>query len=225
MEGTTVSLSPELLQAAKIIATLGGMRETIHISSKELACMLGTSQQTAANRLISCAREGIVERRLSSKGQYVKLTQKGCRMLQGEYADYVRIFEDAKRITMLGKVISGLGEGKYYVGQKGYHTQFEAKLHFSPFPGTFNLKLSPNDVHKIESLRSAEGIAIAGFNADNRTFGDVMAFLATIRGVECAIIMPMRSHYTDVIEVISEANLRKTLGVNDGDEIEIVVKL
>ncbi|MEM2899568.1 MAG: DUF120 domain-containing protein, partial [Thermoplasmata archaeon] len=156
----------KLLQVVKLIATKGGINEMIHLSSKELAKMLATTQQTASNRLISCASFGLIERKLTSRGQYVKISARGIKLLQREYADYIRIFNESRELSIRGKVVSGLGEGRYYIGHEGYRKQFEKKLSFSPYPGTFNIKLH-EDLHKIELLRNAKGITINGFKADD----------------------------------------------------------
>jgi len=230
----------KLLHVVKLIAYRGGISEMIHLSSKELAKILGTTQQTASNRLISCTHLGLIERRLTSRGQYVRVASRGVKLLQQEYADYIRIFNESRGLCVRGKVVSGLGEGRYYIAQEGYKKQFEKKLSISPYPGTFNVKLPTDELHKIELLRNAKGITIDGFKAEERTFGEVKAFHASIhasfkdavkdsvkgniKDIKCAVIIPMRSHHTDVIEIISEQNLRRALEVKDGNDVEILIK-
>ena len=47
-----------------------------------------------------------------------------------------------KRVVLTGRVKSGLGEGRYYMSQKGYRAQFAKRLGIDPYPGTLNLRLS-----------------------------------------------------------------------------------
>ena len=39
------------------------------------------------------------------------------------------------------KIVSGMGEGAYYMSLKGYRNQFIEKLGYEPYPGTLNVKL------------------------------------------------------------------------------------
>jgi riboflavin kinase len=43
--------------------------------------------------------------------------------------------------------------------------------------------------------------------------------------VDCAVIIPLRSHYSDTVELISKSNLRTRLGLSDGDSVELSVLL
>jgi riboflavin kinase len=43
--------------------------------------------------------------------------------------------------------------------------------------------------------------------------------------VKCAIIRPDRSSYPlNLVEIIAPVNLRKTLGIKDGDEVEVTLE-
>lgn len=118
-----------------------------------------------------------------------------------------------------------MGEGQYYVNQQGYQEQFRDKLGFVPFEGTLNLRIAPSDLSKIDILRRSEGITIQGFQRNGRTFGEVRAYPATMGNLECAVILPSRSHYSEIMEVLCKYSLRRTLGLNDGDVVEIRVSV
>ena len=122
-----------------------------------------------------------------------------------------------------GAVTTGMGEGQYYVTQPGYQEQFQEKLKFTPFEGTLNLKVTPSDISQMEMLRNTEEIVINGFTRNGRTFGDVRCYPAFIQNIECAVILPSRSHYMDIMEVLCKFNLRRSLNLNDGDVVEIRV--
>ena len=59
---------------------------------------------------------------------------------------------------MIGTLETGLGEGGYYISKEGYMKQFNKKLNWQPFKGTFNLRLNDDEVPKIEAMKAAEGI-------------------------------------------------------------------
>jgi CTP-dependent riboflavin kinase len=40
-----------------------------------------------------------------------------------------------------------------------------------------------------------------------------------------ALILPLRSHYTDIIELIAPQNLRESLGLKDGDLVHVEVRV
>ena len=116
-----------------------------------------------------------------------------------------------------------MGEGRYYICQEGYMKQFESILGFRPFEGTLNMVVDPEDVGKLDVIRSTTGNLVSGFTCDGRSFGDVIAYKAKIRNIDCAIVVPERSHYVDTIEIICQFHLRRTLGLNDGSKIEVKI--
>ena len=218
-------MKPYHVETLKAIALVGGSKEYEHLSSRELGKLIGGSQQSAGQRFLELVRDGLVGRDLATRRQRIKLTGKGLDILRKEYADYQRIFEIRETVTIGGAVSSGLGEGAFYMRQKGYKDQFRKKLWFEPYEGTLNLKITGPDLAKLEVLRETPGIEISGFDAAGRTFGGAKCFLATMGHVDCAIILPHRSHHSDVLEVISKHYLRGALGLKDGDTVELIVSL
>jgi len=195
------------------------------LSSRDLGKLVGVSQQSASQRILELIREGLVARDLATRRQRIRLTPKGADVLRKEYADYQRVFEVKETLTIAGSVASGLGEGAFYMRQKGYKDQFRKKLWFEPYEGTLNLKLGGPDLAKLRILEENPGIEISGFEAAGRTFGGAKCFLASMGHVDCAVIMPIRTHHTDVLEVISKHYLRSAVGLKDGDIAELTVTL
>ena len=191
--------------ALRKLALLGAMDDYIAISSRELGEALEMSQQSASKRILELLDEKYIVRDLGARRQRIKLTQKGIDDLKKEYNEYRRIFELTDHITIHGNVVSGMGEGGYYICQDGYKAQFQSKLGFTPFEGTLNIQVDPED--------------------DGRSFGDVIAYKAKIRNIDCAIVVPERSHYVDTIEIICQYHLRRTLSLEDGDHIDVKVNI
>ena len=145
---------------------------------------------------------------------------KGITVLRKEFSEYGLIFGAQEKIKMKGTLETGLGEGGYYISKRGYIEQFESKLGWRPFEGTFNLRLNEDEVPKIEAMKAAEGILIEGFKQEDRTFGKAWLFKCVlINGTkqvgQCAVISPKRTHYKRVIEVISPTYLRDEFGAKD----------
>ncbi len=218
-------MKPYHVETLKGIALLGGTKEYVNLSSRELGKLIGVSQQSASQRILELIREGLVTRDLATRRQRIKLTGKGMDILRKEYADYQRIFEVKETLTLSGVVSSGLGEGAFYMRQKGYKDQFRKKLWFEPYEGTLNLRIAGSDLARVEVLRENAGIEISGFESGGRTFGGAKCFLATLGHIDCAVIMPIRSHYSEVLEVVSKHYIRGALGIKDGDSVELIVQL
>lgn len=218
-------MKPRYIQTLKSIALMGGIHDFVSVSSSELGKKLSISQQSASKRILELLELGYMTRDLGARSQRIKITRSGIDALMKEYADFKRIFELKDQLTIRGIVTTGLGEGQYYVQQKGYLKQFESKLWFLPYEGTLNLRLESAELVKLNVLGDSDGILIDGFESEGRSFGEVKCFSAKIKGVECAVIMPVRSHHSNVLEVISKHHLRTTLGLEDGDIVELIVYL
>lgn len=211
--------------ALKKIAIMGGLDDYIAVSSRELGDILEMSQQSASKRILRLLEENLIVRDLGARKQRIKITSLGADELRKEYNDYRRIFELTDHVILHGSVKDGMGEGGYYINQDGYMSQFEEKLGFKPFFGTLNVAIDKNDIGKLDIIKSTSGITISGFSDGNRTFGDVIAYKARIHNIDCAIIVPLRSQYVDVIEIICKYHLRRTLDLETGDRVDVHVEL
>ena len=210
----------------KALALKGAINQFVPISTRQLGKELGISQQMASNRLVKLAEMELIKRRRSgSRGQDILITKEGCGILRKEYGDYQRIFEAVQEIQITGTISSGLGEGQYYLGQKEYLEQIQEKVGFRPFEGTLNITVTPDEYSKLDLVPSGNIIQIGGFKAQGRTFGKADCIPAKIGKVQCAIIIPKRSHHTDVLEIISASQLRNKMKLNDGDGIVVKVEL
>lgn len=210
----------------KKLALLGAIENLIKISSAEFAQYTITSSKTAARLLKKLEDDRYIERQLVPGGQKIILTCNGVDLLRKEYAEYQRIFcSEGTDIELHGKVITGLGEGQYYIVQHGYMSQFSEKLGFQPFPGTLNIKLNENSTSLLQRIDCIQSVGIQGFNDGERTFGAGKCYPARVNGIKSAIIVPERTHYpTNLLEIIAPVNLRDRLHLKDGDEVKIVVE-
>lgn len=207
----------------KALALKGATLGYVHVSTGELGKELGVSQQTASNRLVALAAAGLIKRRRSQRGQDVAITKDGVGLLRKELADYQRIFSGTVAITIRGTVSSGLGEGQYYLNKPGYREQIKEKMGFAPYNGTLNLTVSETEMSKLDMVPAGRRIKLDSFKADGRTYGEAECIPVMLRKVRCAIILPKRSHHTEVLEIISAVHLRTKLGLGDGDAVEITI--
>jgi len=221
-----IMIVPEEIQCLKLIARMGGCQGPVRVSSQSLGSALGISPQTASRRLQSLEKQRLVERALTPEGQDIMVTPEGESLLRREYEDYCRIFgENHHRYTLRGKVITGLGEGRYYMSLEPYRVQFERLLGFSPFPGTLNIRLDSRSLPVRKRLEGIEWIRIDGFVADQRTFGSARCLPCRIGDVRCGIVVPGRTHYPeDIVEIVAPVGLREALGLRDGDELAVEVE-
>jgi riboflavin kinase, archaea type len=213
------------IEYLKKLALIGAVNKTIKVSSSEFQKHTGESSKTAARKLKQLEEEGLIERKIVPGGQLIKMTEKGIEILKREYLEYSSIFSpESDFLELEGKVLTGLGEGQYYVNIPGYRKQFEEKLRFSPFPGTLNVKLSENSSAIRNRLLRLPAVQIEGFNDGERTFGGGKCYPVNVGGIEAAVVTPERTHYpSDLIEIIAPVNLRNTLSLKDGDRVVIQI--
>jgi len=198
------------------------MKKDVNLSSSIFASLIGSSPQTASRRLSDLEEEGYIVRVVSNEGQKVGITERGVLRLKVEYRDYQKIFEDLQVVTVKGRVAAGLGEGQYYISREGYRRQFSDKLVFDPSPGTLNLLLDEPFALDDSDPKS---IWIEGFRDEGRTFGACRCRPVKIMGIRGAIVRPERtSRPATLMELIAPVNLRKALGLSDGDELEVVLE-
>jgi riboflavin kinase len=224
---------PADVEALKQLALLGALDDHVELASAEFATLLDLSQQTASRRLIELTEGGLVHREMGLRKQRIRITDEGRGVLQAEHLLYARLFEQRDRITLSGTVKTGLGEGRYYLSRPGYKTQFHKALGWEPYPGTLNLELSGPEANKLRFLRKNPVYTIEAFQAEGRTFGGVTCHPARVgvqaagKGpeIECAAILPHRSHYTTTVELIAPVRLREALPCADGQRLEVTVDL
>jgi riboflavin kinase len=207
---------------------MGAHRRVAKISTEYLAEKLGISQQTASRYLIELERKGWIQRTITPEGSLIKIEDKGTKELQRLYSNLRFLIEAAypPSVTLEGTVFTGLGEGAYYILKEHYRKQFIEKLGFDPYPGTLNLKLTTEyDLKTSAELETYPAIEIQGFKNEDRTFGLVKCYPATIGNkVKGALISALRGHYdSSVVEIIAPVCLRKHLNLKDGYKVKVEV--
>jgi len=207
-----------------LTAKRSGIFENSVISTSEISSSLSISQQSASRKLRELEKEGLIERVASPQGTKVSLTEKGRKELKEFRDDLNQLFSQKGGKKLVGKVESGIGEGRYYVSLPGYGKQFREKLGMKIYPGTLNLKIDEIKLKKF--IEGEKAIAIDSFSNTDRSFGGIEAFKVKInKSVNGALIFPERTtHPADIAEVIAPYYLRKKLSLEDGNKIELSLR-
>ncbi|ASJ00788.1 DUF120 domain-containing protein [Thermococcus gorgonarius] len=200
------------------LAEEGAIGEEKPISLRELARKLDTSPQTIFRVLERLENEGMIIRKVRGRRTYIELTEKAVSFLEELYDTLGKALYGG---FLVGEVISGLGEGAYYV--QIYRERIREYLGFDPYPGTLNVRLLfPRTV--FDALYKVKPVLIPGFVKNGRTFGDVKAYRIRIDGLESAIVIPSRTvHPANVAEIIAPVKIREKLGLKDGDRVKITI--
>jgi riboflavin kinase, archaea type len=215
-----------LLTLAELFAK-GARYNFIPVTTSSLGNSIHKSQQAASKHLLELESDGYIERLRTGLKVSVRITTKG-------HAEMSKIFSILKSslatsptyIEFRGSIISGMGEGAYYMSMKGYTKQFKSKLGYVPFPGTLNVKLK--DKEFIEAKRSLDAYPatmVNGFSDGKRTYGWVKCYPARVNNIiDAAVILLERTHHDDsIIELISKENIKKSNKLSTGSNITIHV--
>lgn len=126
------------------------------------------------------------------------------------------------KIFLWGKVFSGLGEGKKFIGLPWVKRQIEEKLGFSPYAGTLNIRLTDEAIRKKILLQKAKGMVVE----PQMGYCPGTLFNACIGTLECAVVIPQVPNYpNDVLEVIAPIRLREKLKLADDSLVEVTVSV
>ena len=206
----------------------GAKSNFITITTSSLAKEIGKSQQSASKHLLDLEKNGFIERVITGRKLSIRITSTGSTELKKILNLLKRNLESPQSIELHGKLISGMGEGAYYMSLKGYTKQFKSKLGYIPFPGTLNVKLNDKRyIQAVSNLSEQNAIKINSFSDGKRTFGWVRCFSGTINSkIECELVILERTHHDhSIIEFISKKDIRKSLRLKDNSTVKIKIPI
>ena len=209
----------------------GAHHNFVEVTTTLLGKGIGRSQQAASKHLLDLETSGYIERLKKGQKYAVKVTDKGYSEIQSLYLSLRAALESAPAtMDFEGSVISGMGEGAYYMSLEGYRRQFREKLGYEPYPGTLNVQLT-DQIYMNGRLELGKhpSIFIDGFSDGTRTYGWVKCYRATINDGtidNAAVLVLERTHYDDsMLEVIGPISIKQTAGIKNGDRIKVQVRL
>lgn len=207
----------------------GAKHNFVTITTDSLGKSIKKSQQAASKYLLELENNQFIERIISGRNISVKITPKG-------FSEMVKLSTTLQKsldsfpshVELNGTLISGMGEGAYYMSLKGYTKQFQSKIGYIPFPGTLNVRLDKK-IHQ-EAIKQFEvlgGTTIESFSDGKRTYGWVKCFHAKINhSIDCELIILERTHHDNsIIELISKVCIRKLGKLKDGSQITITIPI
>ena len=217
-----------ILTLANLISK-GAKHNFVTITSSSLGKSIHKSQQAASKHLLELEKDGFIERISNGRKFSVKITPKG----HSEIVKLSSILKSSLKsfpsfVELKGTLVSGMGEGAYYMSLKGYTKQFKNKISYIPFPGTLNVKLNKKEyVESALQFRTLNGVLIKGFNDDKRSYGWVKCFKAKLNNtINCDLIILERTHHDNsIIELISKTNIRKIGKLRDGSKLTIKIPI
>ena len=118
-------------------------------------------------------------------------------------------------------VVSGLGQGSQFLALEWVARELRDKLNLTPFPGTLNLRVSRGDRDALFARRHQFTRIADSPTADCPGYLTPVTLRAGDRAAQAYLILPEKTHYTDVLEFIAASRLRDIL--NDGDLVAIEV--
>lgn len=131
-----------------------------------------------------------------------------------------RRVNELKKIQLVGKVVSGRGEGKRFLELRWVRKQVFDKLNFTPFLGTLNLRLEEHSTKQRLLLTKDSALGVC----TSKGYCKGLLFKAAIAGITCGVVLPLVEGYPDdELEVVAELNLRQQLGLHDDDSVEVNV--
>jgi len=126
------------------------------------------------------------------------------------------------KVDIKGELYSGLGKGSFFTQIDWVKKGILNICGFEPFPGTVNLRISPEDYEFIVAIKEGG----APLTPPDPNFCTAKVLKANIEGIECAIVFPEESVWAheDTLEIMAPLSLRKTLGVKDKDILTVNIE-
>lgn len=205
----------------------GAKHNYVTITTTSLGKSIKKSQQAASKHLLELEQNHFIERIINGRKISIKLTNKGfSEMIKLSTILQKSLDSFPSHVQIKGTLVSGMGEGAYYMGLKGYTKQFKSKIGYIPFPGTLNIRIDQK-IHQeaIKQFATLNGIKIKSFSDGKRTYGWVKCFPAKLNNsTNCNLILLERTHHDNsVIELISKSSLRKSAKIKEGSKVSITI--
>ena len=207
----------------------GAKHNYVTITTSSLGKNIKKSQQAASKHLLELEQNQFIERIISGRKVSIKITDNGfSEMVKLSTILQKSLDSFPSNVEITGTLVSGIGEGAYYMGLKGYTTQFKSKIGYVPFPGTLNVRIDQKKHQEaIKQFVNLNGIKIQSFSDGKRTYGWVKCFPAKLNNsISCNLILLERTHHDNsVVELISKTCLRKTAKLKEGSKITIKIMI
>ena len=132
-------------------------------------------------------------------------------------------------ITLRATLVSGLGEGAFFIAIDWVRVGIERLVGFAPYPGTLNLRLDDDEARRTwQTIRNGPALALVPpppESCGGRLIGVVLASnTGALPDIPAAVVIPDATrHGDDVLEVVAPVHVRRQLGLGDGDHVTVRV--
>ena len=228
---TTADIKLQHILTIVELLSKGARHNFVEVTTAELGKNISRSQQAASKHLLELENSGYIERIRRGQKFAVRVTDKGHTEIQNLFSSLHSALESSPAaIDFEGSVVSGMGEGAYYMSLEGYRRQFKDKLGYEPYPGTLNVRLVDQlYMNARRELGRHPSIFVDGFSDSTRTYGWVKCYRAIINDGavdNAAVLVLERTHYDDrMLEVIAPVSIKQAAGIKNGDRIKVQVQL
>ena len=208
----------------------GAKDNFVKFTSTDIGIEINKSQQAASKIILELQELKYVERVKKGHSYLIRVTEEGLETVK-KMSDFfnMALYSLPENIHFNGVLVSGMGEGKYYMSLEGYRKQFQRRIGYIPFPGTLNIKLidslSLDNRAKIESFRYQ---LIDAFHDSERTYGWVKCYPVIINGnknIQSDLLILERTHHDkNMLEIISPVNIKKVLRLRNGNTVKVTMQ-
>ena len=206
------------LELLMYLADKTNLFSVLETSTTGISSDLKISQQTVSRKLREMESLGLITRNVNYKGHVIILTQKSMNLLK-QHSKKIQNLLKNKKISITGTIVKGSGEGGYYTSLRQYKEKIRQKLGFKVYPGTLNVKAKKQEISPF--LNSLTSIKINGFKTRERTFGEITCYKVKFKNINATIVVPERTRYEDILEIIAPFNLRNKFNLKTGNKIII----
>ena len=221
--------SEYIITLAKLLLK-GAKDNFIEFTSTDIGIEINKSQQAASKIILELQEMKYVERIKKGHGYMIRVTEEGLSSVK-KMSEFLNMALNSPpgNIHFNGILVSGMGEGKYYMSLEGYRKQFKKKIGYIPFPGTLNIRIfDPLSLENREKIERFGYQFIDGFSDSERTYGWVKCYSAIMNDnvdIQSDLLILERTHHDkNMLEIIAPVNIKQVMGLKNGDNVKVTLQ-
>jgi riboflavin kinase, archaea type len=221
--------SEYIITLAKLLLK-GAKDNFIDFTSTDIGIEINKSQQAASKIILELQEMKYVERIKKGHGYMIRVTEEGLSSVK-KMSEFLNMALNSPpgNIHFNGILVSGMGEGKYYMSLEGYRKQFKKKIGYIPYPGTLNIRIfDPLSLENREKIERFGYQFIDGFSDSERTYGWVKCYSAIMNDnvdIQSDLLILERTHHDkNMLEIIAPVNIKQLMGLKNGDNVKVTLQ-
>lgn len=218
-----------IITLAKLLLK-GAKDNFIEFTSTDIGIEINKSQQAASKIILELQEMKYVERIKKGHGYMIRVTEEGLSSVK-KMSEFLNMALNSPpgNIHFNGILVSGMGEGKYYMSLEGYRKQFKKKIGYIPYPGTLNIRIfDPLSLENREKIERFGYQFIDGFSDSERTYGWVKCYSAIMNDnvdIQSDLLILERTHHDkNMLEIIAPVNIKQLMGLKNGDNVKVTLQ-